>query len=196
MLIFPSNILKLRKNLFPIQPQQCRSFRGLDRCIYSSHFLSSYKDPAAKCHSDPLPPLLRSLLPDLGQLDALWTSRPVLSPLPDPGATGGEKYCPNPLCTHTHAHTVRSQTLLLELHVSFDYHTERWWIHRLKFSLSKSTVNMASLALNFCLCFLLFPVDFLAKYCIFSQEKLAEYKRAFEAVSEKGFKPFIFPFFF
>lgn len=24
--------------------------------------------------------------------------------------------------------------------------------------------------------------DFLAKYCIFSQEKLAEYKRAFEAV--------------
>ncbi|CAH2277556.1 flocculation FLO11-like isoform X5 [Pelobates cultripes] len=25
-------------------------------------------------------------------------------------------------------------------------------------------------------------VDFLAKYCIFSQEKLAEYKRAFEAV--------------
>lgn len=144
MLIFPCNILKLRKNLFPIQPQQCRSFRGLDRCIYSSHFLSSYKDPAAKCHSDPLPPLLRSLLPDLGQLDALWTSRPVLSPLPDPGATGGEKYCPNPLCTHTHAHTVRSLTLLLELLVSFDYHTERWWIHHLKFSLSKSTVNMAS----------------------------------------------------
>lgn len=26
-------------------------------------------------------------------------------------------------------------------------------------------------------------VDFLAKYCIFSQEKLAKYKRAFEAVS-------------
>lgn len=35
---------------------------------------------------------------------------------------------------------------------------------------------------------LLFPVDFLAKYCIFSQENLAEYKKAFEAVSEKGFK--------
>ena len=33
-----------------------------------------------------------------------------------------------------------------------------------------------------------FAVDFLAKYCIFSQEKLAEYKRAFEAVSERGFK--------
>jgi len=26
-------------------------------------------------------------------------------------------------------------------------------------------------------------VDFLAKYCIFSQEKLAKHKRAFEAVS-------------
>lgn len=35
-------------------------------------------------------------------------------------------------------------------------------------------------------------VDFLAKYCIFSQEKLAEYKRAFEAVSERGFKPSLF----
>lgn len=29
----------------------------------------------------------------------------------------------------------------------------------------------------------LFAVDFLAKYCIFSQEKLAEYRRAFEEVS-------------
>lgn len=35
-------------------------------------------------------------------------------------------------------------------------------------------------------------IDFLAKYCIFSQEKLAEYKRAFEAVSERGFKPSLF----
>ncbi|KAM8910570.1 uncharacterized protein AB9W97_006888 isoform 5-T5 [Spinachia spinachia] len=30
------------------------------------------------------------------------------------------------------------------------------------------------------------PVDFLAKYCIFSQEKLAEYKRAFEAEDADG----------
>ncbi|KAI4803432.1 hypothetical protein KUCAC02_006981 [Chaenocephalus aceratus] len=30
------------------------------------------------------------------------------------------------------------------------------------------------------------PFDFLAKYCIFSQEKLAEYKRAFEAEDSDG----------
>lgn len=51
----------------------------------------------------------------------------------------------------------------------------------------------ASSHFNSC-CFLLlsFSVDFLAKYCIFSQEKLLEYKRAFEAVSEGRFKPFLF----
>lgn len=38
----------------------------------------------------------------------------------------------------------------------------------------------------YCWMSFLVPVDFLAKYCIFSQEKLAEYKRAFEAVSEKA----------
>lgn len=55
----------------------------------------------------------------------------------------------------------------------------------------RNTVNVhssASEGLSLCSS-LLFPVDFLAKYCIFSQEKLAEYKRAFEAVSEKGLKP-------
>lgn len=36
----------------------------------------------------------------------------------------------------------------------------------------------------FCFLLLLFAVDFLAKYCIFSQEKLAEYRRAFEEVSK------------
>lgn len=35
----------------------------------------------------------------------------------------------------------------------------------------------------FCFSLLLFAVDFLAKYCIFSQEKVAEYRRAFEEVS-------------
>lgn len=40
-------------------------------------------------------------------------------------------------------------------------------------------------------------VDFLAKYCIFSQEKLAKYKRAFEAVSvNSDFFSFLSSFFF
>lgn len=40
-------------------------------------------------------------------------------------------------------------------------------------------------------------VDFLAKYCIFSQEKLAKHKRAFEVVSvNSDFFSFLSSFFF
>lgn len=69
----------------------------------------------------------------------------------------------------------------------------RFTVLKQKSSLRTLTVQGSEL----CFCFLLFClflVDFLAKYCIFSQEKLAEYKRAFEAVSERGFKPFLFRF--
>lgn len=43
-----------------------------------------------------------------GQLDSLWTTRPVLSTLRDPGVTRGQKYCSNPLCTHREAECCRS----------------------------------------------------------------------------------------
>lgn len=57
-------------------------------------------------------------------------------------------------------------------------------------AVKESSVRPASQTLKFFLLLLpLSTVDFLAKYCIFSQEKLAEYKRAFEAVSEKTFRP-------
>lgn len=57
-------------------------------------------------------------------------------------------------------------------------------------AVKESSVRAASQTLKFFLLLLLplSTVDFLAKYCIFSQEKLAEYKRAFEAVSEKTFR--------
>ncbi|XP_073179631.1 uncharacterized protein C12orf42 homolog isoform X3 [Lepidochelys kempii] len=49
----------------------------------------------------------------------------------------------------------------------------------------KSSIAGASLVEDCCL-FPQLTVDFLAKYCIFSQEKLAKYKRSFEAVDTDG----------
>lgn len=40
----------------------------------------------------------------------------------------------------------------------------------------------------FCFFLLVFAVDFLAKYCIFSQETLAEYRKAFEDVRKMTLK--------
>lgn len=48
---------------------------------------------------------------------------------------------------------------------------------------SSRSLLFLHLIVVFCFFLLLFAVDFLAKYCIFSQEKLAEYRRAFEEVS-------------
>lgn len=196
MLIFPSNILKLRITFSLFNHSSAVHFKALAAASIHLTFCLHIKtqQPSAT-----LTPFLASFAPSSPIL-VNWTSCEPLAPYCPPSLTPvrpEERNIALIHSAHTHMHTpweawrcYSSCMFLLTITHKDDEFTV-WNLVCLRVQLT-----WLPLALNFCLCFLLFPVDFLAKYCIFSQEKLAEYKRAFEAVSEKGFKPFIFPFFF
>lgn len=125
-----------------------------------------------------------------GWLDSQWTPQPVLSSHYDLPTTMAKKYCSK---SSLHSHRDVSP-LAGDFQLGGDWGgTKQMGIFHTGKCCCASSQERSSIAprlWKFVLSLLLlFPaVDFLAKYCIFSPEKLVEYKRAFQAVSKKDFR--------
>lgn len=91
------------KSLFPLKIQNIAA---------GFKVLAADSPPSLPQPSATLPPP-GPLSSNQGQLDSLWTSRPVLSSLRDPSASTGEKYC-SKSSVHAHTHTLTRR---------------RWWWH-------------------------------------------------------------------